>query len=119
MGDEAEYLIDREMFDGIDSTGEPIDFSARKAARILSKQNRRAKAAADFPEAQRRAAAISLTLKRHTDVHYQLCGPGWIINVYPGKQRIWGPKTDKSPYLKLPADWGLLDVVGAAEGLKP
>lgn len=82
------------------------------------KSNRQA-ATVQASEAIALASASSLILTRHSDAHYTLrCDhQDWTLNVYPGNRRIHGSHNyDRPPYLKLPKEWTLLDVVKAAIG---
>lgn len=77
---------------------------------------RRHAAVDDFRSALRRCNAAGLLLKRHNEIHYSITHPlhGWLINVYPGNRRIYAdPNRPRAPFLKLPEDWCLEDVVSA------
>jgi hypothetical protein len=102
--------------------GDVIDFY-KECGKELKKQDQlereenRNLASGDWGDAQRLAAKHGMILRRHTDVHYRLIGPGkaWAINIYPGNRRIYNPPGPKrGPYLKLPLMWTLLDVVKKA-----
>lgn len=76
-------------------------------------------ASIDYPEAQRRLAAIDLALIRHSDVHYSVrpATGKWIINLYPSKPRIYtSPSSRKAgaPFIAMVAmRWNLLDIADA------
>ncbi len=93
-------------------------FEERKAERQLEKSCRRASASQQFASARNLAAAHHLILHCCSDVHYQLTPTHrrWLINVYPGNQRLYSDRSKPGPYLKshLPDQWDLLDVVKAA-----
>lgn len=91
-------------------------FKALKQHRRQHGFNRRLQAGLDFQQASSAAAQFNMRLIQHTETHYSLRHTkGWIINLYPGNQRIFRDQNNKvhSPYLKLPNDWTLLDVVEA------
>ena len=93
-------------------------FRAQRELRQDQGFENRLRAESDYPEARRRLKAARFHFVRHTDAHYTLRKPGaWLINVYPGNRRI-SAGFGNPPYLKLPADWTLLDVANAAIGLK-
>lgn len=91
-------------------------FKALKQHRQQHGFNRRLQATLDYEQASGAAAQFNMQLIRHTETHYSLRhNKGWIINLYPGNQRIFRDQNNKvhSPYLKLPNNWTLLDVVEA------
>lgn len=75
-----------------------------------------------FPAAQAKAEANGLRLVRKTDAHYQISpiSFGWLLNIYPGNQRIYADRNrPDAPYLTLAAtdedrDWTLQEIVDAA-----
>ena len=73
-----------------------------------------------FDEAEQTAAAHGLRLTNPSAGVYQLRSDrqGWIINLYPRRQgatgRIYHDPHHRGPFLPLPCDWTLLDVVLAA-----
>jgi hypothetical protein len=78
---------------------------------------RRRAASDDFQSALRRCNAVGLLLKRHNATHYSLTHPvkAWRLNIHPGNRRIYMDRNrPKAPFLKLPEDWSLEDVVTAA-----
>lgn len=80
-------------------------------------RKRRANAAAEFEEAAIGAEQFSMTLRKCSDTTYQLRHntAGWLVNIYPGKCRIYtDPNKPKAPYLNVPTPWTLGDVVDAA-----
>lgn len=85
------------------------------------RRENREQAEAGFPAARKLAAANGLSLRRYDDTLYQLRSDrGWLLNVYPGNQRLYSPKdrTPEAPILwaihERQAAWTLLDVVMAA-----
>lgn len=77
---------------------------------------RRGKASDQFKEAAALAAANGFLLSRHTEFHYSIrrsSMPRWLTNIYPGKKRILSDmkKPERGPYVKLPPEWDLLDLV--------
>jgi hypothetical protein len=84
----------------------------RRSANSLTQRERADK---EYVEAAQLASEHALHLIQHTFVHYQLKKPGeWCYDIYPGNRRIYKKKDSKTPFLKLPADWTLIDVVKAA-----
>ena len=81
---------------------------------------RRNKAGNDFSIAKRMAESKGWVLKQHTYSHFQLISPGRkiIINLYPGNQRIYQDPKKRGPYLKIPFEWTLCDVVKEATKTK-
>ena len=96
-------------------------FGAQREQRQREGFNNRLRAESDFPEARRRLRAAELFLVRYSAMHYALRGHGekssWLLNIYPGNRRIL-KGVGSPPYLKLPAEWTLLDVADAAIKLK-
>lgn len=91
-------------------------FAALREHRMAVGIENRRTAAADFAATQRRAAALGLVLRRHSEAHYSLRHPlGWQLNIYPGNRRIWSDKRHlpRAPYVDVPADWTLDDVLDA------
>jgi len=79
------------------------------------KAARRGQAAIDWTKAFIAAKDSGMTLKQHSDQHYQLSHPdGWLLNIYPGNRRLYHDKNRKGPFLQVPLEWTLLDVVNAA-----
>ena len=82
---------------------------------------RTAAAVEAFSEVSALAAANGLRLERKTDIQYQLMPQdrSWLLNIYPSNRRLYRDLNKQgAPYLKLPANWTLLDVVRAAVGGK-
>jgi hypothetical protein len=80
----------------------------------------RSKSALVFEEAKELAETNGLVLRNHSEAHYQLKSEnaGWLINVYPGNQRLLACQNrPKPPFLKMPCDWTVLDVVKVALGI--
>jgi hypothetical protein len=91
-------------------------FTAYRLSKQAEGQERRAAADETFADAQALASPFGLVLARHSAVHYTLSLPGgWWLNVYPGNRRLfWDRNRPRPPYLRLPLEWTLLDVVQAA-----
>lgn len=96
-------------------------FGILKAERQEQGEDRRALGELLFDPAQVLAKANGLALRRCTGVHYQLFPEGkrasaahWLINLYPGNQRVYSPPERRGPYLNLKRPWTLLDAVQAA-----
>ena len=90
-----------------------------RAMKQLEKQRnaaRRDVAAAAFPSIRQHAAEHDLRLTRHTEAHYQLApvDRSWILDIYPGKRRLYSDRKKVAPHLSVPEDWTLMDVVEAA-----
>lgn len=98
-----------------EACGGVTDFAEMKEASKRYRQNNRQRAESDFRDASRLASSNGLKLIRHTDVHYKLVHQDWALEVYPGNRRIYRQKGN-APYLKLPFEWTLLEVVKAAIG---
>ena len=81
----------------------------RKARRIGASQ--------DFRSAQLLAKEAGMVLLCHGEAHYQLVygRDRWVLNIYPGNQRLYHDKAHQGPYLNLAFwPWSLEDVVRAA-----
>ena len=94
------------------------DFSdAIKQERQRLGNQRRSQAWDDFPNAARLAAVNSMQLLRHSETHYQLKHrAGWMIDLYPGNQRIYNPvrkDRPRGPFIKVNrgVNWTLTDIV--------
>jgi hypothetical protein len=60
-----------------------------------------------FEAAKNMAQLHGLHLRQLSAVHYQLRkfgGVGWLINLYPGNQRIYADGRRKAPYLRIAKD---------------
>ena len=85
-----------------------------------SHEKRRARATVasqEFPKAFYLASEKGLRLTQRSDIHYQLYSPDaeWLLNIYPSNRRLYHDRNKSTPpYLQLPDDWTLLDVVNAA-----
>ena len=91
-------------------------FKVLKQERQAQGYKRRRQAWEDFKPAAQAASQFGMILVQHTETHYSLRHQkGWILNIYPGNRRLYrDPNTHtRSPYLKLPEDWTLIDVVEA------
>jgi hypothetical protein len=92
-------------------------FKAMKQERQREGERNRAQAWEDFPYAATVAAKNGLILKRHGDTHYKLVSrtQPYCIEIYPGNWRLYINKDfPKTPFLKVPDEWILLQVVNAA-----
>lgn len=81
-----------------------------------SKWSRIEDAKRDYKEAAILAAQHGMTLTRHNGgVQYNLSTSAWVIQLYPGNQRIYTPKKKRGPYLDLAGKcWNLVAAVKAA-----
>lgn len=96
-------------------------WAAMKAEKQERGRVNRELAERDFARAVALARRSGLLLVRKSDTHYQLepapKGQGWLLNLYPGNQRIYSDKNrPKAPYLGwaekgLNRDWALEDLV--------
>jgi hypothetical protein len=89
------------------------DFRDEKKRR---KYRRRQRATREFSEAHAEAAKAGLVLVRNTEDHYQLSpiDGAWIMNLYPGTQRLYSDPNRRPPWIEVPRPWTLADVVKAA-----
>lgn len=73
-----------------------------------------------FKEAAILARKHGMNFTRHNGgIQYNLRTPTWIIQFYPGNQRIYSPRAKRGPYLALgPKIWTILDAVQAAINAK-
>jgi len=83
--------------------------SIREKAQHEAK-GRRAHADHEFRQASAYAMAHGFELVRHTDAHYKVKTPHFLLEVYPGNQRVYR-HNDETPYIPMPRPWGLMDVV--------
>jgi len=74
-----------------------------------------------FREARIKAAHAGMALEQHSEVHYSLqsspdeSGKYWRLNIYPGNRRLYHDRQHaKPPFLKVPPDWNLMDVIDSA-----
>lgn len=82
-------------------------FHAMKEMQKYDADRRRSLNANLFNDARSLASKSGLRLIRCDDVHYQIEHPsGWLINVYPGNQRIFADRQRKirAPYLVVDAE---------------
>lgn len=87
---------------------------AVRDTKATESETRRRQAREDFPAAYRLAAAHGLTLLIHTHAHYQLIHPdGWVLNIYPGNQRLNHDANRKGPFVRVKGEWTLISVVEA------
>lgn len=85
------------------------------AAEQAAKETRREQAGAVFPKARDIAKKKGFTLIQRSASHYQLRGGRWLINLYPGNQRIYIDRQKQNvPFLQVPTPWTILDVIEAA-----
>ncbi len=94
-------------------------WNAIKEERKVERHSRHDSSEANFKDAQESANLAGMTLRACVaGIHYQLRGRDWLINLYPGNQRIYRDSNkSKAPYLKLAfdRDWTLTDIVRAAK----
>lgn len=90
-------------------------FRAMDEANRAERADNRESAADDYHAALNKARFYGVTLKRFSDVHHQLISvkPDWIMNVYPGNQRLLGDKNHKPPLIQLFRPWTLIRAVEA------
>lgn len=89
---------------------------------VHTEQSMRARAMeseATYAEAKALGAQHGLRLTHPSDGCYQLrSSRGWIVNLFPRRKQahplILHDRHHRGPYLQVPADWTLLDVVQAA-----
>lgn len=96
MGDIADYMMEQEMDRMFGGQSGPWDEGEQ------------------FDEAVKIAADHGMKLRRCSDSHYQLRGPGhrpFIQNIYPGNRRLcWDRNHPKPPYIQT-HDWSLVAIV--------
>ncbi len=81
------------------------------------KRSQRAGSALEqFKQAGRLAGEHGLILMQRTNIHYQLAPRDgkWLLNIYPSNRRLYHDPHKRGPYLRVPENWTLLDVVKAA-----
>ena len=112
----AEGLLCQQCNELIDDEQSPGHYRTCAHCSGGDKAARRDQAAIDWTKAFIAAKDSGMTLKRCTDQHYQLSHPhGWLLNIYPGNRRLYHDKNRaKGPFLNVPHDWTLPDVVNAA-----
>lgn len=80
--------------------------------RMFGKAERRARSKELFDESLKVAWDNNIRLQRFSDAHYRVThADGWELEVYPGNRRIYRRKHSKAPFVELPEDWTILDVV--------
>jgi hypothetical protein len=96
-------------------------FQAMRAERQAQGQTNRDRAAEGFQAARALAKEHGLALVQYGDAHYALIryvsGKAmWRHHIHPGNQRICMDRQmpTRAPFLKVPCDWTLVDVVQAA-----
>lgn len=93
------------------------NLEATKLERQNSGARRRDAATAQHQQAKELAASNGMTLRRIGGNHYQLehVKERWLINLYPGNRRIHlDEHRPRAPFLRVPAEWTLIEVVQAA-----
>lgn len=97
-------------------------YRALKAVRQQRAERNREQAADTFKDAAELAEMLGLQLHKCSDVHYQFSDEeqGWLINLYPGNGRLYADRKRraKAPFLRVPENWTLLDVVEVAAKLR-
>ncbi len=83
---------------------------------VKKRNHRMDVAAGQFHEAAAMAAVNGLRLRCCTEVHYQLkpADGAWLMNIYPSNRRLYADPQKRGPFLRVPDNWTLLDVVKAA-----
>jgi hypothetical protein len=110
MSDEQKLLFDEEP--------EPESWDSIRARRRHHGQKRRGTAEKQYAEAAAYARQNGFELVRHTDAHYKVKTAHFLLEVYPGNQRIYRHESN-TPFIHLPDVWSLMDVVqGVAKVLK-
>jgi len=97
-----EAALVRLFFAGAPEIGEP------------ERKTRRDQAADDFAVARQLAMKYGHSLVRRTNIHYQLSktDKGWLVNLYPGNQRIYADKKrPRAPFIRVVHPWTLLTLV--------
>ena len=93
-------------------------FRLLKRERFKAGQERRATAEHDYADALRlcRGTPLMLVKKDCSLYHLRHASAGWLINLYPGNQRIYADRNrPRAPFLELTGTaWTLLDIVKAA-----
>lgn len=90
-----------------------------REARMGEAMDRRLAAGSCYLRLADMARHYTLGLERHSDAHYSIThlATGWRLNVYPGNRRVYMDRNRaRAPYLVLPRDWTLENVVMAAIG---
>lgn len=85
-----------------------------RTEKIQQGEERRQKATADYDQAVLVAKGFDMKLVRHSEIHYTLrpANNGWLLNIYPGNKRLYyDRKYGKPPFIPLPLNWSLVDVV--------
>lgn len=106
MGDAADMMV--------------AQFEPERRGRSVRGGKRRAEATTEFDEACQLARANGLRLRCCSDAHYQLkhvC-KDWLLNIYPGNRRLYHDPQRMGPFLRVPDDWTLIDIVRAAVKLE-
>jgi hypothetical protein len=87
-------------------------YTGIKLCRQEDKAQLRMQAWRDFHDVRSDGYEIGITVRRCSESHYRFEHPsGWGVNVYPGNRRIF--KDKDAPFLQLPRDWVLRDVLCA------
>lgn len=93
-----------------------------KAVGQAVKSRRMQNAEAEYEQARVYAEAYGISLKRFSDIHYQIhdLSKDVVINLYPSNQRIYADKKHKNPpFIKLQHAWRLMDVVKGYIEVRP
>lgn len=107
---------------GLTDSTDVVDFEAERiaraarAARAARGTKRRHRADHEFDEACQLAEANGLRLHRCSFAHYQLIhvAKNWLLDIYPGNRRLYSDPKRKGPFLSVPHDWTLIEVVRVA-----
>jgi len=94
------------------------DYRRDRRFRERVAKDRRELAVEMFEDAAGIAEQAGLSLVQRTQAHYHLlpADGSWLINLYPGNQRIYHDRNKPGPFLRLARDraWDLIDAVEAA-----
>jgi hypothetical protein len=92
-----------------------IDPEARRAAAF----RRRLAVAEEYRRLAPGLAGGPVGLRRHNERHYGVLRGPWRWDLYPEPHRLKADPNRRGPFLALPADWTLADVVAAVAALGP
>ncbi len=53
-------------------------------------------------------------LRKHSEIHYSLrWGDDWLLHIYPSNRRLYADRNHHGPFIKVPENWDLQDVIDA------
>lgn len=114
--------LNRQIKAQMSKDSEAAAFAAFNAERQRERAERRRNECGAYASARSVAESLGMRLVQRSDVHYQLSpgvdmamhGGAWLLNLYPGNQRLYHDRSkSRPPYLDLPDTWTLIDVVRA------